>query len=169
MKFSCVLFYALAFVSCIFVSPLKKTSSRFLFYFFLFCIPCIQFFANLPVNSFQILVRSYLSSELRWQVFSLWWTRSHRSVAFGPTEFFRCNRSTQLGATDFTTGKRACHLFLHSFLIQLHSMILVLYQHHIQLAALFCDSTTKPIRDTNPEEPFLEIDVKGGERDHIKA
>ena len=48
-------------------------------------------------------------------------------------------------------------------------MNLVLYQHHIQLAALFFDSRTKPIHDKNLEEPFLEIDVKGEERDHIKA
>ena len=48
-------------------------------------------------------------------------------------------------------------------------MILVLYQHHIRLVALLCDSRTKPICNKNPEEPFLEIDVKGGERDHIKA
>ena len=48
-------------------------------------------------------------------------------------------------------------------------MILVLYQHHIRHAALLCDSRTKPIYNKNPEEPFLEIDVKGGERDHIKA
>ena len=39
----------------------KKTSSRFLLFYFLFCIPCIQFIANLSVNSLQILVRSYLS------------------------------------------------------------------------------------------------------------
>ena len=48
-------------------------------------------------------------------------------------------------------------------------MILVLYQHHIRLAALFCDSRTKPIWNKNLEEPLLEIDVKGEERDHIKA
>ena len=45
-------------------------------------------------------------------------------------------------------------------LIQLHSMNLVLYKHHIYINALCCDSRIKP---------FLEIDVKGGERDHIKA
>ena len=105
MKFSCVLFCALAFVSCIFVS------SRFLFFYFLFCIPCIQFIANLSVNSLQILVRSYLSSELRGQVFSLWWTRLHRFVIFGPTGNFPYHRSLHLGATDFTTGKTVCHLF----------------------------------------------------------
>ena len=39
-------------------------------------------------------------------------------------------------------------------------MNLVLYKHHIFINALCCDSRIKP---------FLEIDVKGGERDHIKA
>ena len=104
MKFSCVFFCVFAFVSCIFVSPFKKTSSRFLF--------CSAFPAS---NSVQILVGSYLSSELRWQVFSLRWTWSHRSDAFGPTESSRYNRTIQLGVTDFTTGKTSCHLPLHSF------------------------------------------------------
>ena len=36
----------------------------------MFCIPCIQFIANPSVNSLQIFVRSYLPSELRWQIFS---------------------------------------------------------------------------------------------------
>ena len=39
-------------------------------------------------------------------------------------------------------------------------MNLVLYKHHIFISALCCDSRIKP---------FLEIDVKGGEREHIKA
>ena len=55
-----------------------------------------------------------------------------------------------------------------SLLIQLHSMNLVLYKHHIFINALCCDSRIKPIHDKF-QKPFLEIDVKGGERDHIKA
>ena len=47
-------------------------------------------------------------------------------------------------------------------------MNLVLYKHHIFISALCCDSRTKPIHDKF-QKPFLEIDVKGGERDHIKA
>ena len=45
-------------------------------------------------------------------------------------------------------------------LTQLHSINLFLYKHHIFSITLCCDSRIKP---------FLEIDVKGGERDHIKA
>ena len=101
-----------AFVSCIFVSPHLELLVSFLS--FLFCIFCIQFIANLSVNSLHILVRSYLSSELRWQVVSLWWTRSHWFVLFGPTEIFWCNRSTQLGVTNSITGKQTCHLSLIS-------------------------------------------------------
>ena len=72
----------------------------------------------------------------------------------------RAIENKQLGVTDFNTEKTICHL--HSaYLIQLYSMILVLYQHHIRLAALLCDSRTKPICNKNPEEPFLEIEVKG--------
>ena len=47
-------------------------------------------------------------------------------------------------------------------------MNLVLYKHHIFISALCCDSRIKPIHDKF-QKPFLEIDVKGGERDHIKA
>ena len=67
-------------------------------------------------------------------------------------------------------------------LFQLHSMNLVLYKHHIFNIALCCDSRTKPIHDKFQRgrarshfyqhifiKPFLESDVKGGERDHIKA
>ena len=105
-----------AFAFAYFLPLSKKLHLELLVSFlsFLFCIFCIQFIANLSANSLHILVRSYLSSELRWQVFSLWWTQSHRSIVFGPTESFRCNRSLQLGATDFTTGKTPCHLFMHS-------------------------------------------------------
>ena len=63
-------------------------------------------------NSLQIIVRSHLPSELRWQVFSLCWTWSHRSAIFGQTDTFRCYRSKQLGVTDFTAEKAICHLFL---------------------------------------------------------
>ena len=106
MKFSCVLF-VLLHLSHAYLFP---TSSRLLFSFFSF-IFCSAFSA---LNSLQILVRSYLTIELMWQVFSLWWTRSHWSAVFGPTEFFRCNRSTQLGVTDSTTWKPTCHLFVIS-------------------------------------------------------
>ena len=44
-------------------------------------------------------------------------------------------------------------------------MILVLYQNHTLCVALLCGSRTKPILTHNPEDPFLEIDVKGGERE----
>ena len=54
-------------------------------------------------------------------------------------------------------------------LIQLHSMNLVLYKHHIFIIALCCDSRIKPIHVKFQIErerlhlikPFLEIDVKG--------
>ena len=41
-------------------------------------------------------------------------------------------------------------------------MNLVLYKHHIYINALCCDSRIKPILTHTPEDPFLEIDVKGG-------
>ena len=52
-------------------------------------------------------------------------------------------------------------------LIQLHSMNLVLYKHHIFIIALFCVSRTKPIRQI-PEDPSWKLMSKG-ERENIKA
>ena len=150
-----------------FQSNKKKLHLDF-FLFYLFCIPYIQFIANLSVNSLQILVRSYLSSKLRWQVFSLWWTQSHRSLVFGLTEFFWCNLSIPLGATDFTTGKTFCHLFLHYFWSS--STQWILSSTSITFTLVLCAVTQGPNSFmTNSRRPFLEIDVKGGERDHIKA
>ena len=171
MKFSLVFLSVLLHLSHAYLFPLsnkQKTSSRFILFYFWFCIPYIQFIVNLSVNSLQILVRSYLSSELRWQVFSLQWTRSHRSDAFGPTESSWYNRTIQLGVTDFTTGKTSCHLFLHSFWSS--STQWILSSTSIPFNLLLCSVTQGP----NPSwqksrRPFLEIDVKGGERDHIKA
>ena len=113
MKFSCVSpCFCLLHICFPFF---KKKLHLKLLVSFCFSLFCIKFIANLSVNSLKIFVRFYLSSELRWQVVPLWWTRSHRFVSFGPTESFRWHRSTQLGATDFTAGKTTCHLFLHSF------------------------------------------------------
>ena len=88
-----------------------------------------------------------------------------------PVCFLRSNRIL-LALVKYITR---CHRFHYRtdilplipafYLLQLHSVILVLYQHHIRLATLHCDSRTEPIFNNNPEEPFLEIDVKGGERE----
>ena len=80
---------------------------------------------------------------------------------FGTTEANHSVPSTSQQEKQFATYS----VFL---LIQLHSMNLVLYKHHIFINALCCDSRIKPIHDKF-QKPFLEIDVKGGERDHIKA
>src|SRR3954471_13460143 len=72
-----------------------------------------------------------------------------------------------LGATDFATGKQLAtySIFL---LIQLHSMNLILYKHHsfIHCFVLNLKDQTYSI---DSRKTFLEIDVKGGDRDHIKA
>ena len=53
-------------------------------------------------------------------------------------------------------------------LIQLYSMNLVLYKHH-SFIHCFVLSLKDQTYTTDSRKPFLEIDVKGGERDHIKA
>ena len=139
--------------------------------FFLFVCSAFspfQFISHLSVNSLQILVRSYLSSELRWQVFSLWWTRPHRSVVFGPTKIFRCNRSTQLGVTDSIIGKPTCHLFLIP--VCSSSTQWFLSSTSITFDFLLCCMTQGP----NPfvtniqKSPSWKLMWKGG-RDNIKA
>ena len=104
--------------ACLFSFSFSKTkklhldlSVSSLFFLFMFYIFCVQFLANPSRNSLQIFVRSYMSSELRWQVFFSVWTRFHRLVIFGPTESFRCHQNIPLGATDFATGKTVFHLF----------------------------------------------------------
>ena len=109
-----------------------------------------------------------MSSELRWQVFFSVWTRFHRFHVFGLAEDYRSNRSIQLGDTDFTTGKTFCHLFLLYSWSSSTQWILSSTSIIILSSAWCWISRTKPIRRI-PRETFLEIDVKGGERDHIKA
>src|SRR3954471_1428225 len=72
-----------------------------------------------------------------------------------------------LGATDFTTGRQLAtySIFL---LIQLHSMNLILYKHH-SFIHCFMLNLKDQTYSTDSRRTFLEIDVKGGERDHIKA
>ena len=84
---------------------------------------------------------------------------SNRILSVQPKHTTRCPR--------FHCRKDNLPLDPAFFLLQLHSMILVLYQHHIQHATLLCDSRTKLICNKNPKVPFLGIDVKGGrERSH---
>ena len=78
--------------------------------------------------------------------------QSNRILLVQPKHTTRCHR--------FHCRKDSLPLVPAFFLIQLHSVNLILYKHHIFINAFSCDSRI---------EPFLEIDVKGGERDHIKA
>ena len=101
-------------------------------------------------------------------MFSLRWTRSRRFVVFGPTETFRCYRRIQLGATDLTTGKTTYHLLL--WYLWSSSTQWILSSTSITFLSVLCVVTQGPNPfTTNSRRPFLEIDVKGGERDHIKA
>ena len=115
-------------------------------------------------------------SELRWQVFFLIWTRFHRFVIFGPTESFRYDRSIPLGATDFITGKTLCHIFcVSSNPAPLNESCPLQASHFYHCFMLWLKDQTHSRQIPEGErdyifiKPFLEIDVKGGERDHIKA
>ena len=174
MKFSCVLFWVIAFVPCIFVSFFfnqKKTSSRnFHSFLFDFCSAyfCIKFLANLSANSLQIFVRSYLTSELRWQVFFSVMNsvspnchfRSNRIPSVLPKHATRCHR--------FRNRKNSLPHILYFFWSSSTQWILSSTSITVLFTALCWISRTKPIRRI-PGKTFLEIDVKGGERDHIKA
>ena len=118
MKFSCVLFWVIAFVPCIFVSFFFKQKQKlhletFTLFFLIFVLHISA------SNSLQIFQLIHCKSlwDLTWLVswgdkcFSLWWTRFHRIAIFGPTESLRYYRNMPLGATDFATGKTVCHIF----------------------------------------------------------
>ena len=162
MKFSCVLFCVLALVSCIFVSPFKLHLDLLVsFLCSLFCI----FLHPIHCKSLWDLI-----CPVSWgdKCFSLWWTRFHRFHVSGLAEDFRSNRSIQLGDTDFTIGKTFCHLFLlYSWS---SSTQWILSSASITFTLMLCTVIQGPNPfTTNSRRPFLEIDVKGGERDHIKA
>ena len=117
MKFSCVLFWVIAFVPCIFVSFFFKQKKLHLETFTLFFLVFVLHIS--ASNSLQIFQLIHCKSlwDLTWLVswgdkcFSLWWTRFHRIAIFGPTESLRYYRNMPLGATDFATGKTVCHIF----------------------------------------------------------
>ena len=78
------------------------------------------------------------------------WSNRHHSVQ--PKHTTRCHR--------FHNRKNILPFILALLLIQLHSMNLVLYKHHIFIIALCCDSRTKPIRQI-PESPSWKSISKG--------
>jgi len=86
--------------------------------------------------------------------------RSNRIFSVPPKCATRCHRLCNQKNKIAT-----CSTFL---LIQLHSMNLVLYKHH-NFILCFVLSLKDQTYTTDSRKPFLEIDVKGGERDHIKA
>ena len=158
MKFSCVLFWFFAFDSCICVSHFKKkTSSRFLSVFSAFSASnSLHIFQLIPCKSLWDLTSLVSWGDKCFHCDKLGFTDLLFSVQpnpFGKTEAYHSVPPISQQENQFATYS----VFL---LIQLHSMNLVLYKHHIFINTLCCDSRIKP---------FLEIDVKGGERDHIKA
>ena len=79
--------------------------------------------------------------------------RSNRILFVKPKHTTRCHR--------FHYRKDILPLVSAFFLIQLHSMNLVLDQHPIQLAALLCDSRTKPIMTKIQKNPSWKLMSKG--------
>ena len=165
MKFSCVLFCTLAFVSCMFVSPFKKNSSRFLF--------CSTFPASNLLQIFQLIPCKSL-----WDLTCLvsWADKCFLCDELSHTGLLPSVEPKPFGATEAHNSVPLISLQER----QLATCSYILFDpdplndscplpHHIRLVVWFCDSRTKPICNKNPEEPFLEIDVKGGERDLIEA
>ena len=157
MKFSCVLFCVFAFVSCIFVSPFKKKLHLDFFLFalhFLHPIPCKSLWDLTSLVSWGD--KCFLCDELGFTdlLFSV------QANPFGTTEAYHSVPPISQQEKQFAT-------YSVSLLIQLHSMNLVLYKHHIFIIALCCVSRTKPIRRI-PENPSWKLMSKG-ERENIKA
>ena len=78
---------------------------------------------------------------------------------FGTTEICHSVPPTLQSEKQFAT----CSIFL---LIQLYSMNLVLYKHHIFINALCCDSRTKPIHDKFQKALLGNWCQRGRERSH---
>ena len=173
MKFSCVLFCALAFVSCIFVSLFKKTSSRLLFSFFSF-IFCSAFLASNSLQIFQLIPckslwdltclvswgdKCFLCDELdlTGQMLSV------EPNPLGTTEPY--NSVSPISLQERHLATCFCILFDPA---PLNESCPWPASHSTCCFVLWLKDQSH--HDKNPEEPFLEIDVKGGERDHhIKA
>ena len=165
---SLVFLCALAFVSCIFISPFKKTSSRY--FHFLSFLFCSAFCASNSLQIFQLIPCKSL-----WDLNCLvsWGDKCLLCNELGHTDLFPSVQRNLSAPPKHTTR---CHRFHYRkdslplvsafFLIQLHSMNLVLDQHHIQLTALFCDSRTKPIMIKIQKNPSWKLMSKGGERSH---
>ena len=157
-----------------------KTSSRN-FHSFLFrsfsAYFRIKFLANPSANSLQIFVRSYLTSELRWQVFFSVMNsvspnchfRSNRIPSVLPKHATRCHR--------FRNRKNSLPHILYFFRSSSTQWILSSTSITVLFPALYWISRTKPIRRI-PESPSWKLMSKGereitsklvGEGDHIKG
>ena len=75
-------------------------------FFSVFCIPCIQFIANPSVNSLQIFVRSYLPSEMRWQLFSLWVELGHTGLSLSVKPNHLCATEENASVLPISTLRR---------------------------------------------------------------
>ena len=158
-RWSSLVFFS---VFCIFLMhmcfPLsKKTSSRFL-------SVCSAFSASNLLHIFQLIPCKSL-----WDLTSLvsWGDKCFLCCELGFTDLLLSVQPNPFGTTEayhsvppisqqekqFATNS----VFL---LIQLHSMNLVLYKHHIFIIALFYVLRTKPIRQI-PENPSWKLMSKG--------
>ena len=170
MKFPCVLFCVIAFVSCKFISSLLFQKKLHLDLSVSSLCLCSAFSA---FNSLQIL--QVIHCKPLWDPTCLvsWGDKcfslcklgftdllfSVQPNPFGTTETFHSVPPTSQQEKQFAT----CSIFL---LIQLHSMNLVLYKHHIFISALFCDSRTKPIHDKFQKALLGNWCQRGRERSH---
>ena len=88
----------------------------------------------------------------------IWCPRSVRIPSVQPKHPTRCHRSHY--------RKNTLPFFPALLRIQLHSMNLVLYKHHIFIIALCCDSRTKPIHDKFQKALLGNWCQRGRERSH---
>ena len=163
--------------------PFQKKSSRFLSVFSAFSASnSLHIFQLIPCKSLWDLTslvswgdKCFLCDELGFTdlLFSV------QPNPFGTTEAYHSVPPISQQEKQFATYS----VFL---LIQLHSMNLVLYKHHIFIIAFCCDSRIKPIHVkfqrereiTSLSSPSWKLMSKGereitsklvGERDHIKG
>ena len=135
-------FCVFAFISCIFVSPLKKHFIWISFFSFsvlyILCINSLHIIQLIPCKSLWDLTslvswgdKCFLCDELGFTdlLFSV------QPNPFGTTKAYHSVPPISQQEKQFAT-------YSVILLIQLHSMNLVLHKHHIFISALHCDSRT---------------------------
>ena len=166
MKFSCVLFWVIAFVPCIFVSFFFKQKQKLhLETFTLFFVLVLHISASNSLQIFQLIHCKSLW-DLTWLV--SWGDKCFLCNELGYTDLLFSVQPKTFGTTEayhsvppISQQEKQFATYSVFLLIQLHSMNLVLYKHHnfIQCFVLWLQDQTHS--QQIPEDPSWKLMSKG--------